>query len=265
MSSSNNQPLLRSNLETPQPSQQVQNQEESPSAFDSVKQAASKRLSMPGLIKQARISLEKAIQLNENDFLRNLQHCQGIAFISTIKVGTLFWGGQGGTGIIIAKTERGTWSAPLAVGIGGCAWGLLLGASKSDNIILLNTQAAVKTFMSKGQLKLGVDAQLAMGNTGHDTEVGVGITTKRVAPVVSYSFAKGVFAGISFDGNIMAVRNKCNADFYGQNVSVADIASGAVTMSQSNQEYDRIVMLLYQYAPMSQPGSTNNNSNVPQY
>ena len=140
------------------------------------KQKVDERLTMEGLLKQARKSLtqyfantcdSKFIKIEERISRRILRKARGIAFITEVKGGFLF-GAKGGSGIIIArtddisssitvqKTKFRPWSPPCAVGFAGLSAGFQAGITKIDHIIILPTQRHIDIFMSKGQLQLKV-------------------------------------------------------------------------------------------------------------
>ncbi|KAF9425524.1 hypothetical protein BGZ94_007450, partial [Podila epigama] len=83
-----------------------------------------------------------------------LSKAKGLAIFTVIKAGFLF-SGRAGSGIVIARLDDGTWSAPSAIGTGGMGFGGQIGAEFTDFVIVLNTRAAVKSFSSGGNVTLG--------------------------------------------------------------------------------------------------------------
>lgn len=140
------------------------------------KKAMDERLTMEGLLKQARKSLtqyfantsdSKLIKIEERISKRILRKARGIAFITEVKGGFLF-GAKGGSGIIITrtddisssitvqKTKFRPWSPPCAVGFAGVSAGFIAGLTKIDHIVILPTQQHIDIFMGAGQLQLKV-------------------------------------------------------------------------------------------------------------
>ncbi|CAN0329700.1 unnamed protein product, partial [Hapterophycus canaliculatus] len=67
-----------------------------------------------------------------------LSHAKGLAFLTVIKGGFIV-AGRVGTGLVVAKTEEGVWSAPSAIATLGVGWGALMGAEVTDFVLVLNT------------------------------------------------------------------------------------------------------------------------------
>ena len=115
------------------------------------------RLSMEGLLKQARISFEKWVDIEKP---HNYPMPNGIVFLTTIK-GSFGWGAEAGTGIVLYRLDNNNdnnnnnnndnnvnvrWSGPCAIGSGGLSFGLQFGVSKVDDIIMLPKKHHVRTF-----------------------------------------------------------------------------------------------------------------------
>lgn len=83
-----------------------------------------------------------------------LERAKGFALFSVVKAGFLL-SARAGSGVVIAKLPDGTWSAPTAIGTAGVGFGGQAGAELTDFCIILNTSAAVKSFMAAGSLQLG--------------------------------------------------------------------------------------------------------------
>uniref|UniRef100_A0A6A7G0U9 SH3 domain-containing protein n=1 Tax=Hirondellea gigas TaxID=1518452 RepID=A0A6A7G0U9_9CRUS len=205
------------------------------------------RMKLPGQIKQSRMVIErfihpKYIKGDKMIPLKLLRQAQGIAIISQVKAGFIF-SGILGTGIIVARLPNGEWSGPSSIGTGGVGWGALVGASKTDSVIILNTANAVKCFSGQGQIRLGADIGIAAGPVGRDINADIGVGTKGVAPAYSYSHSKGLYAGISLQGVVISARNDDNRKFYGEKVSPEDILSGKYP-PPANEELTRFYDLL---------------------
>ena len=153
---------------------------------------------------------------------RILNDAHGLAIMSVLKVGFGF-SGKGGQGVIVARTGNG-WSGPSFVGLGGAGWGLQIGAEVTDFIFVLNTDAAVRAFSRDGNVKIGADVSAAAGPVGRDLQGDVTTT----AAVYTYSRSKGLFAGVSLEGAVIATQKEANARYYGRPVGARAILSGRV-------------------------------------
>jgi SH3 domain-containing YSC84-like protein 1 len=153
---------------------------------------------------------------------RVMRDAKGLAIVTVVKVG-FGVSGKGGQGVVVARTSRG-WSGPSFVGTGGAGWGLQIGAQITDFVFVLNSHAAVRAFARDGNVTLGIDASAAAGPVGRDAHAGVTPT----AAIYTYSRSKGLFAGASLEGAIIATQKTANARYYGRPVRANDILTGRV-------------------------------------
>lgn len=151
-----------------------------------------------------------------------IRNAKGLAIITVVKVGFGI-SGKGGQGVVVARTGRG-WSGPSFVGTGGAGWGPQIGAQVTDFVFVLNSNRAVRAFSRDGNVTLGVDASVAAGPVGRDAHAGVTPT----AAIYTYSRSKGLFAGASLEGAVIATQKTANARYYGRPVRANDILSGSV-------------------------------------
>jgi lipid-binding SYLF domain-containing protein len=153
---------------------------------------------------------------------RVLRNARGLAIITVVKVGFGI-SGKGGQGVVVARTGRG-WSGPSFLGTGGAGWGPQIGAQVTDFVFVLNSNAAVRAFSRDGNVTLGVDASAAAGPVGRDAHAGVTPT----AAIYTYSRSKGLFAGASLEGAVIATQKTANTRYYGRPVRAIDILTGRV-------------------------------------
>jgi lipid-binding SYLF domain-containing protein len=151
-----------------------------------------------------------------------IRHAKGLAILSVVKAGFIF-SGKAGDGVVIARTGRG-WSGPSFIGTGGAGWGLQIGAEVTDFVIVLNNAAAVRAFARGGNVTLGADASVAAGPVGRTGEAGVTPT----AAIYTYSRSRGLFAGVSLEGAVIATREEANMRYYNRPVNASDILHGRV-------------------------------------
>ena len=162
-------------------------------------------------------------QIPESEIPRRvLSDARGLAIIRVLKIG-FGVSGKGGEGVVVARTAHG-WSSPSFIGLGGAGWGLQIGAQVSDFIFVLNNDAAVRAFSRDGNVKIGADVSAAAGPVGRDLQGAVTTT----AAVYTYSRSRGLFAGISLEGAIVATQKTANTRYYGRFVSARSILSGRV-------------------------------------
>ena len=142
-----------------------------------------------------------------------LANAYGVVIIpGTIKLGFIF-GGQYGSGIAMTRGEDGAWSNPSFLYIAGGSFGLQFGAVSSDIILVFKTRKSVMG-LTKGNFTLGGDAAVAAGPVGRRAVAATDWQLK--AEIYSYARSRGLFAGISLDGSVLAIDTNANETFYGK-------------------------------------------------
>jgi lipid-binding SYLF domain-containing protein len=142
---------------------------------------------------------------------------KGVLVYPQILEGGFIIGGSGGTGVLLVRDEQtGTFSAPAFYTMGGLSIGLLAGGQAAEVMLLINSQKALDSLLST-KVKLGAGVSVAVGPKGG----GQGATVS--ADIISYSRAKGAYAGMSLDGQVIDVRDSLNAAYYGKPASPVDI------------------------------------------
>jgi lipid-binding SYLF domain-containing protein len=151
-----------------------------------------------------------------------MRDAKGLAILTVTKGGFIF-SGRGGTGVVVARTDKG-WSGPSAIGTGGIGFGFQAGVQVSELVILLNTPEAVNAFSKGGNVTLGAGMSIAAGPVGRDAEGSLTLG----AAMYTYSRSQGLFAGVSLEGTVIGTRDETNAEYYGKPVEASDILSGKV-------------------------------------
>jgi lipid-binding SYLF domain-containing protein len=191
--------------------------------FSSLALASGRAATEQQLVDQSAQIVQAFWRIPENKIPPSIMNnARGLAIIRVLKVGFAF-SGKGGEGVLVAKTANG-WSGPSFIGLGGAGWGLQVGAELTDFIFVLNNDAAVRAFSRDGNIKLGADLSAAAGPVGRDVQ-GAVLST---AAVYTYSRSKGLFAGVSLEGAIIATQKTANDRYYGQHVGARTILAGDV-------------------------------------
>lgn len=152
-----------------------------------------------------------------------------VVVLPSVKKFALGIGGSYGRGVMTCrggKDFQGKWGAPTMMALEGASVGLQLGGEATDFVLLLmNSSAASGILTSK--VKLGGDASAAAGPVGRTASAETDATLK--ADILSYSRAKGAFAGISLEGSTLRPDNDANKDLYGKKIEAKEIVlDGAI-------------------------------------
>ena len=145
-----------------------------------------------------------------------------IVFPSVVKAAFIV-GGSYGRGVMVCRTGKdftGPWGAPVMMALEGGSVGLQIGGQATDFVILvMNNRGADSLLHSK--VKLGADASIAAGPKGRDAQAATDVTFR--AEMLSYSRARGVFAGVSLEGSTLRPDDDANRRLYGRDVTAERI------------------------------------------
>ena len=136
--------------------------------------------------------------------------------------------GRLGSGIVVARLQDGTWSAPSALATAGGGFGGQIGFELTDFVFILNDYNAVKAFSQAASVTLGGNVSLAAGPVGRNAEAAGAASLKGVAGIFSYSKTKGLFAGVSLEGSVLIERRDANEKLYNGRVTARQLLEGAI-------------------------------------
>ncbi len=162
-----------------------------------------------------------------------MEHAKCIAVVpSVIKIAFGF-GGEHGKGVATCRTATG-WSAPAPISITGGSWGLQLGGQAIDLVMVVTNDQGMQHLLAS-KFKLGADASAAAGPVGRQTAADTDISMR--AEVLTYSRARGVFAGIDLSGAVVNQDKDDTALLYGKPVPFADILGGKIAPTQGSEPF----------------------------
>jgi len=151
---------------------------------------------------------------------------------SMVKIAVGF-GGNHGKGVATCRTEHG-WSAPAPITITGGSWGLQLGGQAVDLVMVVTNDQGMQHLLSS-KFKLGADASAAAGPVGRDAAADTDV--KMRAEVLTYSRARGLFAGIDLSGAALTQDKDETRLLYGSFVPFSDILSGKVEATAVSEPF----------------------------
>jgi SH3 domain-containing YSC84-like protein 1 len=151
---------------------------------------------------------------------------------SMVKIAVGF-GGNHGKGVATCRTEHG-WSAPAPITITGGSWGLQLGGQAIDLVMIVTNEDGMQHLLSS-KFKIGASASAAAGPVGRDT--GADTDWKMKAEVLTYSRARGVFAGVDLNGSAITQDKDETRILYGKFVPFDDILEGKATPPNASEPF----------------------------
>jgi lipid-binding SYLF domain-containing protein len=177
-----------------------------------------------------------------------------IVFPSVLKAAFIV-GGSYGRGAMVCRSGEhftGPWSAPTMMALEGGSLGFQIGGQATDFVLLVMNPRGAKSILHS-KVKLGADASAAAGPKGRTANASTDATLR--AEVLSYSRARGLFAGVSLEGSTVRPDNDANEKIYDKKVDAESIVfQGAVAVPPAAQQ---LVAYLNKKTPknMSDPES----------
>lgn len=161
-----------------------------------------------------------------------LKNAKGVLIVPQMIKGAFMIGGEGGSGTLLVRGKNGAWSYPAFYTLGAVSFGLQIGGSASEVMLLLMTDKGVDTIVEGARIKLGADLGVAAGPVGGGAEAGV---TLGSADVLVYSRSKGAYIGISLEGSVIEPRKSLNKEYYGAEIGSKPIV---LDLKYSNSHAD---------------------------
>jgi lipid-binding SYLF domain-containing protein len=174
-----------------------------------------------------------------------------IAVIPSMVKIAIGFGGNHGKGVATCRTESGAWSAPAPLTITGGSWGLQLGGQAVDLVMIVTNEQGMQHLLSS-KFKLGADASAAAGPVGRDAAADTDI--KMRAEVLTYSRARGLFAGIDLSGASLTQDKDETRLLYGSFMPFSEILSGKVHATELSEPF---LSAVRKYSGQSRESSRN--------
>ena len=146
-----------------------------------------------------------------------------VIVIPSVVKGAFIVGASYGRGAMTCRSGddfQGPWGAPTMMALEGVSVGFQIGGQATDFVLLVMNPRGASSILSS-KVKLGGDASAAAGPVGRNAQADTDVTMR--AEVLTYSRARGLFAGISLDGSTLRPDNDANSLAYGSRMDARDI------------------------------------------
>ncbi len=153
-----------------------------------------------------------------------LQQATCVGVVPGLIKGAFIFGAEYGQGVVTCRTGHG-WSAPAFIKMEGGSFGFQIGGQGTDLVLVAVNQKGFQDLL-KSKFKIGGDASAAAGPVGRDTQAAT--NWKLQSELLTWSRAKGLFAGIDLDGVAVTENTDDTTKFYGQPHSFEQILKGDV-------------------------------------
>jgi lipid-binding SYLF domain-containing protein len=191
--------------------------------------------------------LEEVLRIPDNLPQDLLDKAECVIVIPSVLKAAFVFGGDYGRGAMTCRSGEhftGKWGAPTMIALEGGSFGFQLGGQATDFVILVMNPRGANAILSS-KVKLGADASAAAGPKGRDAEAATDVTLR--AEMLTYSRARGLFAGVSLEGSTLRPDNNANEAIYHKKMEAIDIVrKGGVAIPPAAQ---KMVSLLDQHSP----------------
>ena len=162
-----------------------------------------------------------------------LEHAKCIAVVPHLLKGGFVFGAENGRGVTTCRTTGG-WSAPAFFAITGGSWGLQIGVEGVDLVMIIQNDNGMKRLIGSG-FELGADASAAAGPVGRHASADT--NWKLDTEILTYSRAKGLFAGVTLNGASIRRDDDSTEAIYGRDVPTRRILQGDEAVPASAQSF----------------------------
>jgi lipid-binding SYLF domain-containing protein len=200
--------------------------------------AADEKTTVSDRIEAARVVLTEIMATPDKSIPNSLmQKATCVGVFPSVKKGAFLVGAEYGQGVVTCRTSHG-WSAPAFIRIEGGSFGFQLGAQAIDLVLIAVNDRGFQDLL-KNKFKLGGDASAAAGPVGRDSQAAT--DWKLGAELLTYSRAKGLFAGIDLNGAMVDQNVDATRTFYGVAYPFEEILKGQVATSDPAKPFVRTV------------------------
>jgi lipid-binding SYLF domain-containing protein len=166
-----------------------------------------------------------------------MNKAQCVVIVPNMKKAGFIFGAKYGRGFAACRRRGGSgWTAPAAMRIEGGSFGLQIGGSESDVVVLINADAGMKHLL-EDKFTLGADATAAAGPVGRDASAET--DAQLHAEMLSYSRSRGAFAGLTLEGATLRPDKDANKELYGREIANREILTSAVKAPPAAAKLER--------------------------
>jgi lipid-binding SYLF domain-containing protein len=162
-----------------------------------------------------------------------LDHARCVAVVPHMIKGGFVFGAENGKGVATCRTDKG-WSAPAFFAITGGSWGLQIGVEGVDLVMIIQNEKGMQLLLAS-KFQLGADASAAAGPVGRHASADT--DWKLNTEILTYSRAKGAFAGLTLTGASIRRDDDSMVAFYGKDVSSRSVLKGEVETPSAAQSF----------------------------
>jgi lipid-binding SYLF domain-containing protein len=203
-----------------------------------------------GRLENCGVVMQEVLDVPDNIPQELLEKAECVIVIPSMTKVAVGIGGSYGRGAMVCRSGKafsGPWGAPAMYSLEGGSFGLQLGAESTDIVLLVMNNRGVDALLSS-KVKLGGNVSAAAGPKGRNVEASTDASMR--AEILSYSRARGLFAGISLEGSSLRPDDDATAQVYGRKLTARRIVTGdAMAVPESGRHF---VAVLEKGAPRNE-------------
>jgi lipid-binding SYLF domain-containing protein len=162
-----------------------------------------------------------------------LEHAKCIAVVPHLLKGGFVFGAENGRGVTTCRTANG-WSAPAFFTVTGGSFGFQIGVEGVDLVLIIQNEKGMQQLIGS-KFEIGADASAAAGPVGRHASAGT--DWKLNTEILTYSRARGAFAGVALKGSAVRRDDDSTEAIYGHDISTRRILMGEVSVPQAAHEF----------------------------
>jgi SH3 domain-containing YSC84-like protein 1 len=207
-----------------------------------------------GRLENCGVVMQEVLDIPDNIPQELLEKAECVIVIPSMTKVAVGFGGSYGRGAMVCRTGKtfnGPWGAPAMYSLDGGSFGLQLGGESTDVVLLVMNSRGAEALLSS-TVKLGANMSAAAGPKGRNAEASTDVTLR--AEILSYSRARGLFAGVSLEGTSLRPDDDASEQVYGRRLTARSIVMGdAVGVPESGRHF---VAVLEKNAPYNESQKT---------
>ena len=187
-------------------------------------------------LQNANVVMQEILNVPDNIPRELLDRARCVIVMPSVLKAAFIIGGSYGRGAMVCRTGKnfsGPWGAPAMYALEGGSFGFQIGGEATDFVFLVMNDRGANSLLHS-EVKLGADASAAAGPVGRSASADTDAYMR--SEILSYSRARGAFAGISLEGATLRPDSGANRALYGRSISAAEIIEGSKVQAPSNAD-----------------------------
>jgi lipid-binding SYLF domain-containing protein len=174
------------------------------------------------VVDEARITLDHLRTDKEFGTAKELlRRARAVLIVPNLVKAGFFLGGEGGDGVLLARSAHGTWTDPAFYTLASASFGLQIGIQSAEVIMIIQTDRALHA-LEQDEFKFGAQAGIAVVTLGSSAQAAMS-TALDSADIIVWSSASGAYAGVTLEGSLVKPRDSYNENYYGRPIAVREI------------------------------------------